>query len=196
MSDTKRLARIADRLDIQDSMARYARGVDRRDWDQVRAAYHPDAHDDHGEYKGGVDGFIEWVAKRHANVAQSMHFLGNCLIEFAEDDKALVETYYIAMQRLEEDAGSALTLLVEGGGDTPAGAVDVDILGRYIDHFERRDGAWKVARRVVAFESIRTHPVSSGPLNPKWGLARRDDQDPVYQMRATLGPDGEQGTLS
>ncbi|MDA0342084.1 MAG: nuclear transport factor 2 family protein [Proteobacteria bacterium] len=187
MTDTQKLAQIADRLEIQDNMARYARGVDRRDWDRVRAVFHPDAHDDHGEYKGGVDGFIEWVTKRHANIAQSMHFLGNCLIEFADDDTALVETYYIAMQRLDEDAGSALTLLVEGGGSAPSGAVDVDILGRYIDQFERRDGAWKVARRVVAFDSIRTHPVSSGPLNPDWALARRDDKDPVFQMRAALG---------
>ena len=189
MGDTQRLARIADRLDIQDNMARYARGVDRRDWDRVRAVFHPDAQDDHGEYKGGVDGFIEWVSKRHANVAQSMHFLGNCLIEFAGDDMALVETYYIAMQRLDEGAGSALSLLVEGGGSPPSGAVDVDILGRYIDHFERREGTWKVARRVVAFDSIRTHPVSSGPLNPDWALARRDDKDPVFQMRAALGLD-------
>ena len=189
MSDTHGLARIADRLDIQDNMARYARGVDRRDWDRVREVFHPDAQDDHGEYKGGVDGFIEWVTKRHANVAQSMHFLGNCLIEFAGDDTALVETYYIAMQRLEEDAGTALTFLVSGGGGTPSGAVDVDILGRYIDHFERREGAWKVARRVVAFDSIRTHPVSSGPLNPNWALARRDGNDPVFKMRAALGLD-------
>ena len=186
MQSTNRLARIADRLDIQDTMARYARGVDRRDWEQVRQIFHPDAHDDHGEYKGGVDGFIDWVSQRHAHVAQSMHFLGNCLIEFAGDDKALVETYYIAMQRLEEDAGPALTLLKEGGG-SPSGAVDVNILGRYIDQFERRHGNWKVARRVVAFDSIRTHPVTSGPLNPNWALARRDDKDPVYQVRATLG---------
>ena len=89
---------------------------------------------------------------------------------------------------VEEDAGPALTLLKEGGG-SPSGAVDVDILGRYIDQFERRYGNWKVARRVVAFDSIRTHPVTSGPLNPNWALARRDDKDPVYQMRATLGLD-------
>lgn len=189
MSDTQKLARVIDRQEIQDNMARYARAVDRRDWDRVREVFHPDAHDDHGEYKGGVDGFIDWVSRRHATVAQSMHFLGNCLIEFSGDNMALVETYYIAMQRLEEDAGSALTLLVEGGGDKPPGAVDVDILGRYIDHFERRDGAWKVVRRVVAFDSIRTHPVSSGPLNPNWALARRDSDDPIYKMRAALGLD-------
>lgn len=190
MSNTDRLARIADRLEIQDMMARYARGVDRRDWASVRETFHDDAHDDHGEYKGGVDGFIEWVTRRHADVAQSMHFLGNCLIEFAGDDKALVETYYVAMQRLEEDAGAALAFLVEGGAGAPVGAVDVDVLGRYIDHVERRDdGVWKVSRRVVAFDSMRTRPVSAGPLNPDWALARRDGDDPVYRMRAALGLD-------
>ena len=184
---TDALSRLSDRCEIQDLLARYARGVDRRDWDLVRSIFHADAHDDHGEYKGGVDGFIDWVSQRHARIEQSMHFLGNCLIEFAGDDVALVETYFIAMQRLDADAGTARTLLAQGGVDTGDAAVDVDILGRYIDRVERRESTWRIARRIVAFDSIRTRPVSSGGLDANWARSRRDENDPLVAARAALG---------
>ena len=47
--------RLRDRHEIQECLFRYVRGVDRRNWDLVRSAYHPDAYDDHGNYKGNID---------------------------------------------------------------------------------------------------------------------------------------------
>jgi hypothetical protein len=64
--------RLQDRLGIQDCLFRYVRGVDRRNWSLVRSAYHPDGYDDHGNYKGGIDGFIESLVRRHETVEQSM----------------------------------------------------------------------------------------------------------------------------
>jgi len=46
MSDA--LQRLVDKDQIRDLMSRYARGVDRGDWDLVRDTYHTDATDDHG----------------------------------------------------------------------------------------------------------------------------------------------------
>ena len=48
------LQQLIDRQEIRDCMARYARGVDRNDWEAVRDTYHPDAYDDHGDYKGDI----------------------------------------------------------------------------------------------------------------------------------------------
>src|SRR5688572_2641811 len=96
----ERLARVADRLEIRELLDRYARGVDRRDWEQVRAVYHPDAYDDHGNYKGDVDGFIERLKRRHVWIEQSMHVVANCIIEFDGPDSAVVESYFITYQRL------------------------------------------------------------------------------------------------
>lgn len=171
---------LVDRAAIQDLMARYARGVDRRDWELVRATFHPDAHDDHGEYKGGVDGFIAWVSRRHEKVVQSMHFLGNCLIEFVSPDVALVETYYIARQTYGADAAAARTML--SGCDVAPGPVEAEIWGRYIDIVERRDGEWRTARRTVAFEVMQAHAATSLPLNPTWAQSRRDARDPLAAM--------------
>jgi cation transport regulator ChaB len=70
------LQRLIDKDEIRDLMSRYARGVDRADWDGVRETYHKDAYDDHGDYKGGTDGFIEFGRSRMGGATQVMHFLG------------------------------------------------------------------------------------------------------------------------
>ena len=51
-----KLQRLIDKDEIRDLISRYARGVDRADWDLVRDTYHPDATDDHGDYKGEWEG--------------------------------------------------------------------------------------------------------------------------------------------
>jgi hypothetical protein len=60
-ASTARLDRLADQQEVRDVIYRYCRGIDRRDYDLVRACYHADATDDHGDYRGGVDGFITYV---------------------------------------------------------------------------------------------------------------------------------------
>ena len=171
--------RLEDRAAIGDLMARYARAVDRREWEAVRATYFPDAYDDHGEFKGGTDEFITWVSRRHEKVVQSMHFLGNCLIEFTGDDVAFVETYFIARQTYSADAAAARTMV---GTDDPV-PMEAEIWGRYIDVMERRAGEWRTARRTVAFEVLQAHRQTSLPLASSWALARRDADDPSYTMR-------------
>lgn len=186
MSD--RLERILDKEEIRDVLARYARGVDRRDWNAVRAAFHPDAHDDHGEYKGGVEGFIAWVSARHAAIEQSMHFLGNCLIEFPSLDAAVVETYYVAIQRIGAEAGDApRRLLAQSGAKAVSGAIHLEVFGRYIDRFERRGGTWRIARRVVAFEAVRAEPSGEAGLSPAWVQALRSHEDAIYAARRDAG---------
>jgi hypothetical protein len=183
-------ARLADRARIMDLMARYAQAVDRRDWEGVRATYHADAHDDHGEFKGGVDAFIDWVSRRHEKVEQSMHFLGNCLVEFTGPDTALVETYFIARQTYAADAAAARTMVAGGGAP---GRLEAEIWGRYVDVAERRDGEWRTARRTVVFEVMQVHPASSLPLGADWAQQHRDPSDPLYAMRALAVERAEDG---
>ena len=161
------LARLMARASIEESLARYARAVDRRDWESLRACYHPDATDEHGEFSGSLDEFIAWVSARHASVPFSSHFLGNCLIEFVDDTTALVETYFNAIQR--RPAGT--------GAD---GEIDTDLVGRYLDRFECRNGEWKVAKRVVVYDGWRQVPSSHRPRTAPGTLGQRDVNDPVF----------------
>ena len=175
------LQRLIDREEIRDTMARYARGVDRADWDLVRSTYHADAFDDHGDFKGDVDGFIAFAQDRTGSLPQCMHFLGNCLIEFADADTAAVETYFMTAHTLDEAGRKAY-----GAGDG-SGAAQLSSFGRYVDRFERRDGAWKVAHRIVIFEATRVQTANMPPLKPDWAQLRRDQDDPIFALRRELG---------
>jgi len=171
------LQRLADRVAIQDCLARYARGVDRGDWDLVRSAYHPDAWDAHGDYKGGIDGLIAWLEHRFAGVDNSMHLLGNCLIEFAGADHAFVETYF-GSSRLRPPTDA------ERAGLQAEDMLCREAWGRYADRFERRDGQWRVAHRVVVIERAFTTVALRGKragTATTWG--RRDGSDPSHEQR-------------
>ena len=177
-------AQLLDQFLIRDALNRYARGVDRCQWDEVRAAFHPDATDDHGAYRGDVDGFIEWVSRRHALIEQSMHFLGNCIVDFADANTALVETYFSAYQRLGPEAGeSRLMLLGMASGDE---SVDVTVLGRYVDRFEKRSNVWRIAKRITTFVAIRAGMVENPARNPDYQWAQRNRTDSVYTMYESI----------
>ena len=165
------IEKLVARVEIEDCLKRYARGVDRKDWDVVRSCFHCDAVDHHGEFNGGPEAFIEWVGDRHASVPFSMHYLLNCLVEFTGEHGALVETYFWAIQRRDATA----TNNVEPG-------VDHEVFGRYVDLFEKRDGAWRIARRKVTYDSTRTQS-STNHLRKLVGvLGSRDRNDPIYEV--------------
>jgi hypothetical protein len=168
-----KLAELLGKKEIEEVLFRYARGVDRRDWDAVRACFYEDAVDWHGEFKGGPEQFIDWVSSRHAAVPFSMHFLGNCLVEFTSPTRAIVETYFIAIQRREASVSVP---------DGSVNGTDLEVFGRYCDIFENRHGEWRIAARHVAYDSTKNEP-SSNHLRKLVGiLGRRDRDDPIYNL--------------
>jgi 3-phenylpropionate/cinnamic acid dioxygenase small subunit len=169
------LTKLNSRVEIQDLMARYCRAVDRRDWEALRACYHSDAYDAHGSYSGDVDGFIDWVSTRHAVIPFSMHFVGNCLIEFVDETTAISETSFVVFRRAPASDKDAAQRIAE---------VDAEVFGRYLDRVERRDGGWRYARRKVVIDETRTRP-SQGGVIPAVG--RRDAADPVYAWWRNAG---------
>lgn len=179
MSD--KLQELIDREEIRDLMSRYARGVDRADWDLVRDTYHSDAHDDHGDYKGGIDGFIEFAKTRTGGAPQCMHFLGQCLIRFASKDVAVVETHFMTAHTLGPKAQKEYE--VKGGGP-----VQLSSFGRYVDRVERRNnGPWRIADRIVVFEATRIFKEDAPPLKPDWAQQKRDKSDPIFRALAKAG---------
>lgn len=167
------LDQLRSRVEIENVMLRYARGVDRLQWDAVRACFHPDARDEHGDVTGTYEDMIAYTIERHKRIPFSQHFLANCLIEFVDQDNAVVETYFVAWQRMT--------------GDDASGDTDLDIFARNLDHFERRNVEWRVARRKVIFDSFRARPSQEVPIKPNWILGKRDDTDPIYPFRRRIG---------
>ncbi len=128
MSDV--LRRLADRIEIEEVLTRYCRGVDRADQAELAAVYHPDAIDDHGTFVGNAHEFARWATKGATNVWEaSHHTVHNVLVDWIDDDTASVECSILGFnQRI-------------GGGEIEVFA------GRYLDRFERRDGVWRIAHR-------------------------------------------------
>ena len=168
------LARLEDRAEIERQLLRYCRGIDRRDLALVRSTYHPDAFDDHGTYKGGVDGFLAFVGSEvHARFRTTMHKLGQSFVEIEpEGDAARAESYAICHH---------VTAEPDPRPERPDAVRDVAdwVMGiRYLDRFERRAGAWRIARRELFWEWVRTDRLEA--LDPGWTPGRSDGRDPVF----------------
>lgn len=169
-----RLRELIDRQDIWSLLLRYARGLDRLDTDMVRSCYWDDAIDDHHMFVGSPDAFIDWATThtRKTSVEQH-HIVTNHMCEIDGDD-AHAETYYTFIS-----ANIAPPHLLS--------------IGRYIDHFQRRDGVWKMANRVTVIEKTfdlhenandaiaRAGDTRHGPLLP----ATRDRDDLSYLRPVT-----------
>jgi hypothetical protein len=189
------LQRLADRIAIQDCLDRYARGIDRRNWDFLASAFHTGATLDQGDFKGTIEEMVETVKLRHAAIEQSAHLLTNTLIEFdgpadVAPNGAVVETYFLALLRNGNLPETVRTALL-GPGAGASGKIDMQSLGRYIDRFEKRDGQWKIARRVCVAETLTGRPVPDGTsLSPAWVVASRGPDDALWQMRSEFGLTG------
>jgi ketosteroid isomerase-like protein len=165
--NAERLAMLADQREIADVIYRYCRGIDRCDFDLVRGCYHPDAIDDHGDFRGGVEAFIAHVQQSLPRFERTMHFIGNLLVEI-DGDTARVESYAIAHHRLRPS------------GEKPARDFNVGL--RYVDDFERRDGDWRIAARVCVFDWSRIDPVEAHNWTPpgRAAIGQRDRSDAVF----------------
>lgn len=156
---------LIERQKIYDVIIRYCRGVDRCDVELLRSVYHEDAIDDHGMFKGrGVD-FAEWIIDwTFKNLRRGQHVIGNFSCDL-QGDVAFTETYCISFS--EDVTGRNAT-----------------VYNRYIDRFEKRNGEWKIADRLVVIDLSRTDE-GAEPFGevPGWHFTfgRRDRSDPVYR---------------
>jgi hypothetical protein len=143
-------------------LVRYCHGIDRKLWDDVRSCYHPGAVDDHGYVCGDVESLLRWVEPRHQRVAQSLHVLTNVLVEYDGPDNAFVESYCVAHQTITRREGPATV---------------ASIGCRYLDRFRCSDGAWKIDKRRVAYEWVRT-ALDTGAADPA-SVPNRSTRDAI-----------------
>jgi hypothetical protein len=128
----KKLQEMLDREAIWQVMMRYGRGLDRFDRELVRSCYFDDCIEDHGNFVGHVEEFIDWANMTSGYFIRHHHAMQNHTCELVGDD-AYCETYYLFV----------------GVSETPPHAMSI---GRYIDHFQRRNGEWRIANRVCVIE--------------------------------------------
>jgi hypothetical protein len=180
--------RFADQQAIRDVVLRLCQAIDRKDIASIRKAYHPDATDVHGAFEGSVENFIAWFEKRHQPVPFSMHMVGNIVIDFADADHALAETYHLVVQTYPEAAKASLEQFV--GEDVLAKGGEFDFLGfgRYVDRFEKRAGEWRILRRtLVSGRKIVLPATVTHEPDSRWISDRRDAGDVLFTERRAMG---------
>lgn len=159
------LKALLDKEAIRDCFLRYLRGIDRLNVDLIKSAFHDDAIDNHTrDVRGSVEGLLAWWLPQQAGREATQHFVTNQTIDL-DGDIAHVESYFFVFIKQTAQNQGAL------------------IGGRYADRFERRDGVWKIALRVVLPEWQADADARNTAMVKKAGAApgARDRSDPTYQ---------------
>lgn len=156
------------RAEIADVLARYARAADRGDMDLLRSCYHPDAYDNHGLYKGGLEGLVAFVEEISTDFVTTTHHLGQQVIDIAIDGHhARAETSCLCWYRRQDRCGAERSI-VQGL--------------RYLDRLDSREGHWAIAQRAVVLDW--EHVFEPGPqsdISSRWLRGKRDRSDPSIE---------------
>jgi SnoaL-like domain len=160
-------AQLLDIHEITQVLYAYCHGVDHSDKETLRACFHPDATHEHGEYKGKSHDFIPFIIEFNRERSGQTHAVTNCIIR-VDGDRAFSDCQFSAYSRTAAKDGKISELFVKG---------------RFLDRFERRNGAWKISRRLGIHdrESMVDAPEAQG--NIMGGLrSGPKPNDPYYQM--------------
>ena len=134
-----------DRIEIQEVLLRYCRACDRVDEELLRAVFHPDATTEYvGLFSSSVQESVPTMMKMRRRFLLTTHTLSNISVEVA-GETARTESYVQALHRFEREGAEY---------EWVAG-------GRYLDRFERRNGAWRIAHRQTLMDWSRVNRVEA-----------------------------------
>ncbi len=127
---------LLDKQAITEVIHLYLRAADRADVELLATCYHDDAWEDHGGlFSGPAADYVAQMAKVLPSAKVMNHLATNILIDI-DGDRARAEHYILAYGRMKKDGEKFDSLT----------------LARAIDRFERRDGAWRIAKRQLVWE--------------------------------------------
>ncbi len=129
------LQQIADRIEIDDLLTRYATALDAKDWDLYATCFTPDAFIDYtgaGGIKGTLPEVKQWLAEVMALFPMTQHLVTNRTV-VVEGDTATCRSYLFNPMGLP-DADNGLLLFFEGG--------------YYNDKLVRTADGWRIAGRI------------------------------------------------
>ena len=138
--------RLADELAIRDLVFTYARGVDRKDLDQVAGCFTPDCVYDGALARGTIGDALERLRGAMDRYARTMHFMGTQTVD-VDGDRARTVTDCIAYH-VRPDGGLATVAV------------------RYRDALVRTAEGWRIGARVVETDWTRADPPTSIPVAP------------------------------
>ena len=147
------LQTIADRIEIDDLLTRYATALDAKDWELFSSCFTADAVIDYtgaGGIKGSLPEVRAWLASVMERFPMTQHLVTNREIRIEGDSATCRSCLFNPMGLPDEDDGS-LVLFFEGG--------------YYRDTLVRTSAGWRIATRVEEpTYSTRLHRVMLRPF--------------------------------
>jgi hypothetical protein len=142
------LQEIADRIEIDDLLTRYATAVDSKDWDLFSTCFTEDAVIDYtaaGGVKGSLPEVRKWLSEVIPIFEMTQHLVMNKAVNL-QGDRATSRTGFYNPMGLPDGKGG-MTLFIEGG--------------YYNDKLVRTPAGWRIEERVeeTAY-STRSQPIA------------------------------------
>jgi len=162
-----RLQRLLDHFDIREVIEAYVHACDRGDRDATADVYHPDSWDDHGPVKCTGPEFADKNTEALMTRWKSCnHLLGQSRINVGSYVAGAETLFYASLTR---DANGTQML--------------DQMVGRYIDRFERRWSQWRLAERRVISEWTSSAPIGEDYLAGHLFLqGQRSEHDLSYEV--------------
>src|SRR3954470_15887139 len=133
----------------------------------VRSCYSDTAYDDHGPYRGDVDGLIAFLDRELTQFERTMHLLGNHSVVFGDGD-ARAETYCVAWHRHISPRSGVARDMVQGI--------------RYCDVLQKHKGEWRIHERRIVLDWMRVDEVANAGSPPAdWVRGMRNSGDLSYR---------------
>ena len=172
MTDTNsteaRLDALESKLAISEVLFRYCRALDRLDETALQEIFWQDAMVDYGPgiYNGPVTDFVPFAMQFQGAMKVTQHRVSNVLIDL-DGDTAYCDSQMYAFHVLQ----SADEL------------VDLIVIARMGDRFERRNGEWRIADRIEVIDWAHERPSTDDwfERQPELHRGRHDSTDPAYQ---------------
>jgi hypothetical protein len=159
-----RLRDLLDRDAIWQVVQRNARSLDRCDVEMGLACYWPEAIDDHNHFIGTPQGFLAYAHAVSLSFESCQHNLATHTCELAGDE-AFAETYYTFTAHAAAPPHFMAT-------------------GRYVDHFQRRGGDWRILNRVCIVDG--QYDLMPSALGAGQGEAYPPGEKPVARDRSDV----------
>ncbi|TMM15909.1 MAG: nuclear transport factor 2 family protein [Actinobacteria bacterium] len=140
---------LADRIEIDDLLTRYATAVDTRDWDLYKSVFTADAVIDYtssGGIRGKLAEVTEWLSDALSGFSMSQHMVTNRDIRVTGDAATSRSYFYNPMGRTKRDG--TLALMFVGG--------------YYRDRLRRTDAGWRIVERIQDTAWLSTSPGTPG----------------------------------
>ena len=92
---------LADKIEVHELLARYARGVDTKDWTLYRSVFTADATIDYssaGAVAGTRDEVVAWLEAGFVHIPMTQHFISNVEVDLDGDRAKVRAMFYNPMQ--------------------------------------------------------------------------------------------------